>query len=159
MPNDWALNLSRFLLEAIVSESGRRAKSIDPQIESRDTDAGCNADELGCLRRWQTGKAFLTRLLAESQQKDATGRDDEEFLSEIASLSGEDRSSSSTDRLIFEFLLLKYYISPSKVNVGPFLALSELTVDHGPDLRSRSGFESQTPVDPPLKILPSHRFP
>jgi hypothetical protein len=88
------------------------------------------------LRRWQTGKAFLTRLLAESQQKDATGRDDEEFLSEIASLSGEDRSSSSTDRLIFEFLLLKNYISPSKLNVGPFLALSELTVDHGPDLRS-----------------------
>ena len=60
MPKDWALNLSRFLLEAIVSESGRRAKSIDPQIEGGEAGAGCNGD--GLFAPMQTGKAFLTGL-------------------------------------------------------------------------------------------------
>jgi len=59
----------------------------------------------------------------------------EEFLSEIASLSGEDQRAPSTDRFILEFVIFESCCSRSDLNVGPFLALSEFTVDHGPDLR------------------------
>ena len=120
MPNDWALNLSRFLLEAIVSESGRRAKSINLQIDRRQAGRGCNGDEL--FAPLQTGEAFLTRL------EDATGRDDEDFLSEIASLSGEDQRPPSTDRLILQFLIFKSCFSRSDFDASPSLALSEFTV-------------------------------
>ncbi len=53
-PSDWALNLSRFVLEAIVSESGRRAKSINFEIEDRKSCVGDEVDEL--FAPMQTGK-------------------------------------------------------------------------------------------------------
>jgi hypothetical protein len=40
-PSDWVLKWSRFLLEAIVCECGRRAKSINGQIEGREIDPFC----------------------------------------------------------------------------------------------------------------------
>jgi len=45
-PSDWVLKWSRFLLEAIVSKWGRRAKSINRQVEGREIGPLCKGDKL-----------------------------------------------------------------------------------------------------------------
>lgn len=62
-PSDWVLEWSRFLVEAIESERGRRAKFMNPQRKCRETRPFRKIDELFApmSRRGVPGEAKMLR--------------------------------------------------------------------------------------------------